>query len=234
MAQQPYQSGFAFDPGDFAANPDPRAPCVLLLDASASMSGDAIRELNEGLRIYQQDLVADSLAARRVELAVIRFGGKVELMQDFVSPAHYLPTDLPAEGDTPMAEAVIRGVHILEQRKDVYRANGISYYRPWLFLFTDGEPTDDLQRWNVARETVRRGEAEGKFTFFAFGVARANFAKLQDLTGSRSPLQLKGSSFREFFVWLSNSQRRVSQSTVGANVRLLPPTGDSGWAEIPT
>jgi uncharacterized protein YegL len=234
VAQQPYQSGFAFDPGDFASNPDPRAPCVLALDTSGSMSGQAIRELNEGLRAYQQDLIADSLAARRVELAVVSFGGKVELVQDFVSPAHYVPTDLLAEGDTPMAEAVMRGVHLLEKRKEIYRANGISYYRPWIFLFTDGEPTDNAQYWNMAQETVRRGEAEGKFTFFAFGVAGANFAKLKELTGNRSPLQLKGRSFRDFFVWLSNSQQRVSQASVGANVRLLPATGDSGWAEVPT
>ena len=234
MAQEPYQSGFAFDPGDFASNPDPRAPCVLVLDTSGSMSGQPIQELNDGLRTYQRELVADSLAARRVELAVVRFGGGVELVQDFVSPAHYVPSELPAEGETPMAAAVIRASHLLEQRKSVYRANGISYYRPWVFLFTDGEPTDDLERWKLAQEAVRRGEADGKFTFFAFGVAGANFTKLSELTGARSPLQLKGTTFREFFLWLSNSQRRVSQSTVGANVRLLPPTGDSGWGEIPT
>jgi uncharacterized protein YegL len=234
MAQEPYRSGFPFDPGDFASNPDPRAPCVLVLDTSGSMSGQPMRELNDGLRAYQRELVTDSLAARRVELAVVRFGGTVEIFQDFVSPAHYVPADLTAEGDTPMAEAVIRAMYLLEQRKAVYRANGISYYRPWVFLFTDGEPTDDLERWKLAQEAVRRGESEGKFTFFAFGVGGANFGKLRELTGSRSPLQLKGASFREFFLWLSNSQRRVSQSTVGANVRLLPSTGEDGWAEIPT
>jgi hypothetical protein len=36
-----------FNPGKFAGNPSQRCPCLLLLDVSASMTGEPIRELNE-------------------------------------------------------------------------------------------------------------------------------------------------------------------------------------------
>ncbi|HEY3375892.1 MAG TPA: hypothetical protein VGL77_00225, partial [Armatimonadota bacterium] len=38
-----------FGDDDLAANPEPRCPCVLLLDVSGSMRGNPIQELNQGL-----------------------------------------------------------------------------------------------------------------------------------------------------------------------------------------
>ena len=37
-----------FATSDFASNPEPRCPCILLLDVSGSMSGRPINELNTG------------------------------------------------------------------------------------------------------------------------------------------------------------------------------------------
>ncbi len=56
---------------DFAENPEPRCPCVLLLDTSGSMTGDPINELNAGLLTYKDELAADSLAAKRVKVVVL-------------------------------------------------------------------------------------------------------------------------------------------------------------------
>ncbi|MGN6627624.1 MAG: hypothetical protein ACTHLN_13480, partial [Tepidisphaeraceae bacterium] len=42
-----------FGTNDFAENPEPRCPCVLLLDTSQSMFGQPIQELNEGLIAYK-------------------------------------------------------------------------------------------------------------------------------------------------------------------------------------
>ena len=52
-----------FDDIIFAENPEPRCPCVLLLDTSASMSGQPIQELNLGLSAYFDELLADPVAA---------------------------------------------------------------------------------------------------------------------------------------------------------------------------
>jgi hypothetical protein len=41
------QVGFGSD-DDFTTNPEPRCPCLLLLDTSHSMQGRAISELNRG------------------------------------------------------------------------------------------------------------------------------------------------------------------------------------------
>lgn len=63
--QVPFSEPISFGTDNFADNPEPRCPCLLLLDVSGSMSGNPIRELNEGLKIFRDELMADPLAAKR-------------------------------------------------------------------------------------------------------------------------------------------------------------------------
>lgn len=49
---------------EFAENPEPRYPCILLLDTSWSMKGQPIAQLNEGLVTFKDDLAADALPAK--------------------------------------------------------------------------------------------------------------------------------------------------------------------------
>ena len=58
---------------EFAENPEPRVPCVLVVDTSTSMHGPRIDELNKGLQSYRDELQADPLAAKRVEVAIVTF-----------------------------------------------------------------------------------------------------------------------------------------------------------------
>ena len=80
---------------EFVENPEPRCPCLLLLDVSASMSGRRIQELNQGLKGFEASLKADSLSARRVEVAIVTFGD-VQVYQDFTSAAHFIAPELHA------------------------------------------------------------------------------------------------------------------------------------------
>ena len=219
---------------EFAENPEPRCPCVLLLDTSGSMSGSPIAALTSGVALYKQDLASDSLAAKRVEVAIVAFGGSVRTLSEFTSAEAFAPPALSASGETPMGEAILRGIEMVRQRKDTYRSNGIQFYRPWVFLITDGVPTDS---WHEAAAAIRKGEKEKAFTFWAVGTESANFDTLKEISSpERPPLKLDGMKFGELFRWLSNSQQSVSRSQPGASsgVKVEDPThGPSGWASVP-
>lgn len=217
-----------FGTNNFAENPEPRVPCVLLLDVSGSMGGNPIDELNEGLVVYKDELVADALASKRVEVAIVTFGGDVQTACDFTTAESFSPPTLTATGDTPMGAAINQAIDMVHGRKQVYRTNGIAYYRPWIFLITDGAPTDD---WQTAAQRVIQGETSKAFSFFAVGVEGANFDILKQLS-KREPLRLKGLRFRDLFQWLSNSQQSVSRSTPGEEVPLQNPVTPGGWASV--
>lgn len=209
---------------EFATNPDPRCACLLLLDTSSSMDGAPIAALNEGLRTFEQELQGDDLARRRVEIAVISFGGSVQVAQEFVTAGQFHAPTMVARGNTPMGQAVQRGLDLIQQRKAEYKQNGIAYYRPWIFMVTDGAPTDE---WQTAADRVHQEESANGIAFFAVGIAGADMGMLEKLA-ARKPLPLQGLKFRELFLWLSQSQKRVSASKPGEQTS-LPPVG---WSAV--
>jgi uncharacterized protein YegL len=210
-------------------NTSQRLPCVLLIDASGSMDGDPIDQLNQGLKLLEEELKKDDIASQRVQLLVIQFSGdrNVEVLVDWTDAMDFTAPHLVANGMTPMGDAVRVALAKLEEQKSRYRTNGIAYNRPWLFLLTDGQPTDE--DWEQAADESRAAEQAGKLVFFAIGAGQdADLTKLARFS-IRPPQRLQGLKFKELFLWLSRSAGTASKAAQGTNVQLPPPTD---WMNI--
>jgi uncharacterized protein YegL len=223
-------------------NPDPRVACALLLDTSSSMHGEPIRELNEGFKLFCDEIKQDPLAKKRTEVMVITFGGVARVEIPFTEGRDLEPRTFAANGPTPMGAALDLALNELNAQKQAYRAAGLEYYRPWLFVITDGTPTDGAA-FDAAATRVRDAEAAKGVSVFGVGVGSAELTKLSELSTTRPPLQLEGYSFSEMFGWLSASMKVVSNSStfgstdaVGAQAHAeameqnpLPPPGWATW-----
>lgn len=192
---------------DFPDNLDPRCACVMLLDTSGSMAGAPIDQLNAGLSAFQADVQTDALARRRLEVAIVTFGGTVNTIQEWVSAGAFEAPTLIPNGGTPMGEAVTRALQMVSQRKQEYKEAGLKYYRPWVFLITDGAPTDT---WQQAAASARQEAQRNGLNFFAIGVNAADMTTLKAFTDR--VLRLDGLKFQELFVWLSQSSKSISRS----------------------
>jgi uncharacterized protein YegL len=202
-----------FAPRVNESNPDPRIACALLLDTSGSMGGSPIEELNKGFELFCQEIKDDELAAKRAEIAVITFGGPPQLVIPFTEGRDLKPRQLTASGDTPLGKALNMAVDQLQQQKEAYKKAGLEYYRPWLFVLTDGRPTDG-EAFTAAAARVKDAEAQRHMSVFCIGIGEAaDLGHLEELSGKRKPLRLEGLSFREFFSWLSASLGSASAST---------------------
>ena len=260
----------------FAENPEPRCPCVLVVDVSRSMEGKPIDELNNGIATFARELKADPLASLRTEVAIVTFGSEAAMAQDFVTADQFHPQTitldegveitedqffteplyLGADGTTEMVPAdyvtedglycykapfklfggtnTSEGVNLaldkIEERKRSYRNNGIDYYRPWLFLITDGEPTEAQEIVSEMTKRLKDADSEKRVAAFSVGVEGADMNMLAEIS-PRRPLALKGLEFSAMFVWLSQSMSRVSASRISDEIT-LDTGGLKDWAAI--
>ncbi len=214
-------------------NTEQRTPLVLVLDCSGSMAGESIAQLNAGLKLLEEELKADAIAAKRVRLLLVEFGGldRADAVGDWQDAMDFTAPVLEASGTTPTGQAVDIALARIEEEKQNMRASGIAYTRPWLFLMSDGQPTDD---WHGAAGRCRDAEQANKVAVFPLAVgAGAQAATLGEFSskGDAAVKQLDGLKFRELFLWLSASMRVVSQARPGGNAQL--PAADS-WSSAPT
>jgi len=212
-------------------NPAPRCPVMLLLDTSGSMN-DCIEELRDGLKRFLKETSDDETASMSVELEVITFGGDVSIVAPF-APVNVIndnPPTLEANGGTPMGEALTLATRELKERRRLYKNKGISSYKPWVILMTDGAPNDD---WEEPAKAMRALGEQRKLQYIGIGIGEeADFDTLRDILPEHpGPVKLKGLCFREFFSWLTDSLKSVSASSVAEQDKIQLGNVNS-WADL--
>lgn len=225
---------FEKDPLPIINEGERHVPAALLVDCSGSMSGKPIQELNEGLVAFGQALHEDSLALGRAEVTIISFSSNVDTVEGFRPGEQYEAPVLSANGLTALNEAIIAGLDAIEARKAEYKSVGVNYYRPWLFLLTDGVPTD-TNKEAEAKRRLRTAIEQKKVVYIPMGIGSADTAKLQeyypenyvDENGApkaKIVLKARTDNFKEAFVWLSKSIGVVSNSNPDLGQVQLPQT----------
>lgn len=191
--------------------------CMLLVDTSGSMSGEAIESLNEGLNNFKRDVIKDKRTEAILDVAIVEFNSTVRVVQPWCPISNMEPVKLTAGGGTAMEEGLRMAIDIVKERSKFYlEATGTVPYKPWIIMITDGYPNGSIDE--IAKEIADLDE-KGKLHLWSLAVRGADNAMLNKLCGGKRALKLNGTDFSGFFDWVNKSMRSVSQSVPGTKAK---------------
>lgn len=203
---------------------EPHMACLFLLDTSGSMSGEPIRELNNGLNRFKIEVCEDKTTRDVLDIAIVEFNNRENVVQEFVPIEYMEPVNLQANGLTNMAPAIKCAINMVTDRSRFYRRSGSEPYKPWIIMISDGQPNESIDE--VAQE-IHELEDYGKLKFFSLGVEGYDSQTLHKLSREKV-MKLTGYDFTNFFDWVNKSMRSVSLSSPGEKPKgvPLPPNVD--------
>ena len=86
---------------EFADNPEPRCPVLIIADCSGSMSGRPIDAMNQGVDDLYQTIIDDEIARNRVEVALLSFSTEARVERDFSTVSERTRTSMRDRGRAP-------------------------------------------------------------------------------------------------------------------------------------
>ena len=197
---------------------EPHLACVLLVDTSGSMAGAPIESLNNAINRFKQETAMDELAQKRVDIAIVEFNSDVRVVQPFMPINRMEPIVLEATGCTSMAQGIEKAIDLVKERNRLYNSAGTPFFRPWIFMITDGYPTENMENAITRVKLEESKGAHGKLKFFALGVGDYDKETMFRLTNR--VMELRETNFSNIFNWLSESMVTISASRVGEEAAL--------------
>jgi uncharacterized protein YegL len=200
-----------------------RLPVYFLLDTSGSMNGEPIQALNNAMSGMVNNLRSDPQASESLWISIITFDRDV----NEVSPLTELPTFqlpeiiCPPSGPTNTGKALelLYQKVTNEVRKGTPNQKGD--WRPLLFIFTDGKPSD-ISLYSEMIPKIKSlnfgaivGCAAGKL---------ADNSKLLELTDTVVHLDTADSAtLKQFFKWVTDTIEHGNKSNGTTDTVAMPP-----------
>lgn len=201
-----------------------RLPVYLLLDTSGSMYGEPIEAVKTGVQTLISSLRSDPYALETAYISIITFDSSAQQIVPLTELAAFQQPNITANGCTAMGEAL----SLLAQKVDTEivktTATQKGDWRPLVFILTDGEPTDDLNKGLTAFKSKKFGMVVA----CAAGMG-ANTNTLKQITENVVQLDTADSeSLKAYFKWVSASISTSSKSvedkgTEATTMSELPP-----------
>lgn len=190
-----------------------RLPVYILADCSESMAGSGIDEINRGIQTICSTLRSNPMALETVHLSLITFSRYARQVVPLTELLSFQAPRLTVRPGTAFGAATQLLLQCMQ--REVVKASATSKgdYKPLVFLFTDGQPTDD---WRVAADTFRRANSPKIANVYAIGcgpdVDTSVLRELTDIVLNMNNMSAEG--WHKVFVWLSAS---VSSASVKLN-----------------
>jgi uncharacterized protein YegL len=207
-----------------------RLPVFFLIDVSESMIGEPVQQVEEGLATIIKELKRDPYALETVYLSVLIFAGKAKTVAPLTDIISFYPPRLPVGGGTSFGQGL---QHLMQEMKMQLQPTSLHQkgdWRPIVFLFTDGAPTDDYKQ--AVAEWKKNWHGKAQLVAVSFG-DEADTGILKELTDE--VLLFKNTTaqaYKDFFKWITASIQATSQSVnMLAKDQFSSPSLDPGFLD---
>ncbi len=187
-----------------------RLPIYFLIDVSESMVGDQIQAVEEGMATIIKSIKQDPHAIETVWISIIIFAGQAKTLIPLQEVVSFYPPKFPIGGGTSLSKGL--GHLMYELRKNTVKTTMEvkGDWKPIVFLFTDGTPTDDTSA--AITEWKQNWQRTANMVAINFG-DEADTNVLKQLT--EDVLLFKNANeedYKKFFKWVTDSIKTSSVS----------------------
>lgn len=188
-----------------------RLPVYILADCSGSMNGAPIESVKSGIRSLHNELMGDPSAVECAYLSVITFDANAQQVVPLTELTSFVPPDIRAGGTTSFGAALKLLMDCVDREVQKTTPEKKGDWKPLIFIFTDGEPTDD---WEAHAATIKQ-RRPGNLIAVACG-EKADPDVLKHCTETVLVMkEMTPDAFKQFFKWVSASIKQTSQK-IGA------------------
>lgn len=180
-----------------------RFPVYFLVDVSESMIGEPIQQVEEGLANIIKELKMDPFALETVWISIIVFAGQAKTLIPFQEIVSFYPPKFPIGSGTALSHGL--GQLMFELRKNTVKTTleKKGDWKPLVFLFTDGTPTDDPN--GAIAEWQKSWKNSVNMVAIALG-DQTNVGLLGQLTENVLFFNdNRNNSYKDFFKWVTAS-----------------------------
>jgi uncharacterized protein YegL len=187
-----------------------RLPIYFLIDVSESMVGDPIQQVEEGIATIIKTLKTDPTAIETVWVSIIIFAGQAKTLVPLQELINFYPPKFPIGSGTSLSKGV--GHLMFELRRNLVKTTHETKgdWKPIVFLFTDGVPTDNTK--NVIEEWKLNWAKTANLVAISFGI-EPDTEILSELTENVLHFNnTDANAYKQFFKWVTDSIKTSSES----------------------
>ena len=180
------------------------------------MVGEPITQVENGMRNIIQELRTDPYALETVFVSIIAFAGKAKSLSPLIELYKFYPPKFPIGGGTSLGSALNFLMDDIDKNVQKTTEEIKGDWKPIIFLFTDGIPTDNptsaIERWK------KHFARKANLVCISIG-DNADTNVLGQL--SENVLRLKETdevSFKVFFKWVTASIKTSSVSITDSGI----------------
>jgi uncharacterized protein YegL len=187
-----------------------KLPIYFLIDVSESMVGEQIQFVEDGMATIIKAIKQDPHAIETVWVSIIVFAGQAKTLVPLQEIVSFYPPKFPIGGGTSLSKGLGHLMSELRKNTLITTFEQKGDWKPIVFLFTDGVPTDDSKA--AINEWKQNWSKTANLVAISFG-EETDTKILFELT--ENVLHFKNSTeedYRKFFKWVTDSIKTSSVS----------------------